>query len=116
MKENILRINLGWKLKKHAKKSGQRIWSDISENILASRKNRPSVNLSEISRSTKEGASVIVAGKVLGAGSINHKVIVAANSFSANARAKIVAAGGQCLGLQELSESNKSMKDVVLIG
>lgn len=109
-------MKLGWYLRKHSKKSGQRVWADVSRGILASRKNRACVNLSEISRGSNDGARVIVPGKVLGSGSINHKVVVAANSFSSVARSKINAAGGQCLGLQEFIETNKESKDVVLIG
>lgn len=116
MKDNTLRIKEGWSLRKHSKKSGQRLWSDVSEGILASRKNRPSVNVSEISRNAKEGSRVVVAGKVLGSGSIDHRVLVAAYSFSSSAKAKILAAGGECMGLREMMELDKNSKDVLLIG
>lgn len=116
MKDNILRIKTGWSLERYSKKSGQRLWADVSKGILASRKNRPSVNVSEISRNAKDGSSVIVAGKVLGSGTIDHRVLVAADSFSSSARAKIIAAGGECIGLKEIMDANKNMKGVLLIG
>ena len=93
MKENENRLKLGYDLKRHSKMSKKDIWSDASEAILASRKNRPEVNVSDISRNSKEGSKVIVPGKVLGVGEINHKVTVAAFAFSKEARAKIKASG-----------------------
>ena len=65
MMENSHRIQLGRALQKHAKKSHQKIWQDLSEAILGSRKNRPSVNVAEISRNSKEGASVVIAAVAL---------------------------------------------------
>lgn len=116
MKDNILRIKTGWSLERYSKRSGQKLWVDVSKRILTSRKNRASVNVSEISRNAKDGSSVIVAGKVLGSGAIDHRVLVAAYSFSSSARAKIIAAGGECVGLKEMMDANKKMKDVLLIG
>jgi large subunit ribosomal protein L18e len=116
MKQNDLRLKLGYRLEKHSKKSKQRIWKDASEAVLASRKNRPAVNIAQISRNSKEGAKILVPGKVLGLGSINHKVTVAAYSFSKDARAKIAASGGMCVSINEFMESTPSAKDVVLLG
>ncbi|MGI0090501.1 MAG: 50S ribosomal protein L18e [Nitrososphaerales archaeon] len=115
MNQNSYRIKLGLALQKQSKKSNQRMWRDLSEAILASRKNRPSVNISEISRNSKEGASVVIAGKVLGAGSINHKVTVAACSFSHGARSKITASGGKCIDMSEFMDSTPSLKDVKVL-
>jgi len=116
MKENDLRLKLGYRLERHSKKSKQKIWKDASEAVLASRKNRPKVNVASISRNSKEGAKVLVPGKVLGLGTIDHKVTVAAYSFSRDARAKITASGGTCVEISEFMESTPSVKDVVLLG
>src|SRR5579864_5462081 len=116
MKENDLRLKLGYRLERHSKKSKQKIWKDASEAVLASRKNRPTVNVASISRNSKEGAKVLVPGKVLGLGTIDHKVTVAAYSFSRDARAKITGSGGICLEISEFMESTPSVKDVVLLG
>jgi large subunit ribosomal protein L18e len=115
LKENDYRMKIGNSLKAHARKSKQHIWKRASEAVLASRKNRPAVNLSQISRSSKEGSKVLIPGKVLGLGSIDHKVTVAAYSFSRNAREKIAASGGSCLNLEEFMESNSNVKDVLLL-
>ena len=116
MKENDIRLKLGYQLEKHSKRSKQEIWRDVSEAILGSRKNRATVNVSHISRNSKEGSKVLVPGKVLGLGSIDHKVTVAAYAFSRDARAKITASGGSCVDLHEFMDSTPSVKDVVLLG
>ncbi len=111
-----MRLKLGRELEKHSKKTKQKIWKDISETLLSSRKNRPSVNVAEIARNSKAGSRVVVAGKVLGAGSIDHGVTVAAYSFSQSAKAKIVGSGGKCLSLAEFMRSATDAKDVLILG
>lgn len=116
MKEDQLRLNLGRELEKISKISKQKIWMDVSERILAPRKNRASVNVADISRNTENGSKIVVPGKVLGAGSIDHKVTVAALSFSQGAKAKIVASGGKCLAIEEFAKENRNVKDVLVLG
>ncbi len=116
MKENQYRLKLGYDLRKQSRKSKQGLWKTASEGILASRKNRPEVNVGVISRNSTEGSKVLVAGKVLGTGKIDHKVTVGAYSYSKDARDKIRAAGGACLNLREFMASTSSVKDVLLLG
>ncbi|MHB8566642.1 MAG: 50S ribosomal protein L18e [Nitrososphaerales archaeon] len=116
MKQNSTRIRLGGALQKHSKGTKQALWRRASEAVLASRKNRPEVNLSSISKNSKEGSKIVVPGKVLGSGTINHKVTVAAISFSGGAKAKILAAGGQCLLLSDFMQSEKSVEGVLILG
>ena len=116
MIQNESRLKLGYELKRHGKKSKQMIWRNASEAVLASRKNRPVVNLNEISKYSKEGSKVLIPGKVLGLGTLNHKVTVAACSFSKSAKEKIIASGGQCLGILEFMQANSSVKDVLVLG
>ena len=116
LKENQHRLKLGYDLRKQSRTSKQAIWKTASEEILSSRKNRPEVNVGVISRNSKDGARVLVPGKVLGAGKIGHKVTVGAYSFSRDARAKIKSAGGVCLSLREFVDTSPSVKDVLLLG
>ncbi len=116
MKENEYRIKLGADLQRHSRKSKQKIWEKASEDVLSSRKNRPEVNVGEISRNSKEGSRVLVTGKVLGLGKIDHKVTVGAYAFSKDAREKIESSGGACLSLREFVDSSTSVKDVLMLG
>jgi large subunit ribosomal protein L18e len=116
LKENQYRLKLGYDLRKQSRTSKQAIWKTASEEILASRKNRPEVNVGLIARNSKEGSRILVPGKVLGSGKIGHKVTVGAYSFSRDARAKIKSAGGVCLSLREFVDTSASVKDVLFLG
>ena len=107
---------MGYQLKRHSKSSKQKIWKAASDEVLASRKNRPEVNVGQISKYSKEGSRVLVAGKVLGLGGIDHKVTVGAYSFSGSAKTKIESVGGTCLGIKEFMESSPTAKDVLMLG
>ncbi len=69
-----------------------------------SRSRRAEVNIGKIAKLTKKGDSVVVPGKVLGAGAIDHAVTIAAMGFSEAARQKIEAAGGKAIGIAELED------------
>ena len=73
------------------------------------KKSKRVVNISKINALTKKGDTVAVPGKVLGNGSINHPVIVAAQAFSTSAKQKIEAAGGKALAIKEL-KTNKNVR------
>ena len=63
------------------------------------------VNISKIAKLTKKGDTVAVPGKVVGAGTLEHSVTVAALQFSVVAKKKISDAGGNAIAIAELSDS-----------
>jgi len=85
---------------------GARIWRDVAERLERPRSRRAEVNVGRINRYTQPGDVVLVPGKVLGAGVIDHPVCVAAFAFSEMARRKIEAVGGECISIRELVERN----------
>ncbi|AIF68815.1 50S ribosomal protein L18 [Palaeococcus pacificus DY20341] len=102
-------------LKKKSNEENVNIWKDVAWRLERPRRQRAEVNVSKINRYTKEGDFVIVPGKVLGAGSINHKVIVAAWSFSEEAKKKIAEAGGEAIKIEELIERNPKGSGVIIM-
>lgn len=92
------------------------IWRTLAERLEKPKHSRCAVNLSRINRYTKDGETVTVPGKVLGAGALDHKVSVAAFSFSEEARRKIEAAGGRCLTFSVLIKKNRKGTDLKIIG
>ena len=92
-----------------------RIWRAVAERLEKPRRLRAEVNISRINRYTKEGDTVIVPGKVLGAGKLTHPVHVAAFSFSKAARKKIIEAGGECMTIEELMERNPTGSNVKIL-
>ena len=102
-------------LRKKSNEHSARIWKDISERLMKRRRARPQVNVSKINRYTQEGDTVIVPGKVLGAGELKHPVTIAALSFSETAKEKIEAAKGKALTIEELVEQNPKGSGVKII-
>ncbi len=93
-------------LRKYARQYRAPIWRYVAELLERPRRLRIVVNVSKINRYTREGETVVVPGKVLGAGEIDHPVTVAAIAFSKQAVEKIKAAGGRVLHILQLLEEN----------
>lgn len=74
------------------------------------------VNVSRLNRYTKGRETVVVPGKVLGAGKVDHPLHVAAFAFSDQARSKILKAKGKCLSIPELMKKNPKGTNVKIIG
>ena len=103
-------------LKKIARENNAKIWKDIAERLEKPSRQRIVVNVSRINRYTKEGDTVVVPGKVLGSGTIDHKVTVAAIGFSKSAYEKIVKTGGTCLHILDLALRNPKGSNIKIIG
>jgi len=103
-------------LRKKSRENEAAIWRRIAEMLSKPKRRRIAVNVSRINRYTKENDEVVVPGKVLGAGVINHPVKVAAFAFSDKARSKIIKAKGKCLTIPELAEMNPKGSNVKIIG
>ncbi|MEM2104849.1 MAG: 50S ribosomal protein L18e [Candidatus Bathyarchaeia archaeon] len=103
-------------LKKQSKESNAAIWKKIAETLAKPRRKRVAVNLSRINRYTKKSDVVVVPGKVLGNGVINHPITVAAFDFSEKAKEKILTAKGKCLSIIDLVKKNPKGSNVKIIG
>ncbi|RJS87667.1 50S ribosomal protein L18e [Candidatus Bathyarchaeota archaeon] len=103
-------------LRKKSRENEAAIWRRIAEMLSKPKRRRIAVNVSRINRYSKENDEVVVPGKVLGAGVINHPVKVAAFAFSDKARSKIIKAKGECLTIPELAEMNPKGSNVKIIG
>jgi large subunit ribosomal protein L18e len=103
-------------LRKKSQESEVEIWRYIADRLSRSRRNHITVNVSRLNRHTKEGETVVVPGKVLGAGKIDHPINVTAFTFSDQARSKILKAKGKCLSILDLIKKNPKGADVKVIG
>jgi large subunit ribosomal protein L18e len=102
-------------LKKESREKQAGIWLDIAEYLSKTRSQRISVNLSTVNRNTKRSDVVVVPGKLLGSGSIDHAVTVAAFGASQKAKDKLVAAKAKYLSIPELLEKNPKGANVRII-
>lgn len=103
-------------LKKQSRESKANIWRDIAEELSKPRRKGIVVNLSRLNRYTQKNETVVVPGKVLGAGKMDHSITVAAFAFSETAKEKIKAVRGKCLSLFELAKKNPKGSNVKIIG
>jgi len=103
-------------LKKQSKENKANIWRDIAERLAKPSRKRIAVNISHLNRYTQKNEMVVVPGKVLGAGEMNHPITVTAFAFSEEARKKIKAARGKCLSFFDLIKKNPKGSGVKIIG
>jgi len=103
-------------LKKQSREQKAPIWKAIAEKLAVSKRRRIAVNISRINRYTEKNETVVVPGKVLGVGELNHPVTVAAFAFSETAKQKIKKARGKCLTIPELVKKNPKGSNVKIIG
>ncbi len=103
-------------LKKNSYSQEADIWKRVASDLEKPSRQRRVVNLSRLNRFTKDSETVVVPGKVLGAGSISHSIVIAALSFSENAKQQIENANGKCITIPELLKQKPKGKDVRIIG
>lgn len=115
-KTNPLLIQLIKDLKRMSWVEEAPIWRDIAKRLDRPLKNWAEVNLSRISRHVNKGETIVVPGKVLGAGNIDFPVTVAAFKASERAKEKIRNAGGKVISLSDLARSDPSGSNVRIIG
>lgn len=102
-------------LRKKARDSNAPIWRDVADSLSSSKRRRVAVNLSRLNRHTRARETVVVPGKVLGAGNLDHSISVAAFCFSTQARLKISKARGKCLSIFDLLEANPDGSNVKIM-
>jgi large subunit ribosomal protein L18e len=105
-KTNPRIVSLILTLKERASIEGAPIWKDIAKRLEMPSREYAAVNVSKINRYSAADDVLLIPGKVLGAGLLDHSVTVAALSFSVAAEEIITEAGGRCLSLEEIAEAN----------
>jgi len=114
-KSNANLKQLALDLYRFSSENKSKFWRRIADDLLLPTRRKRLVNVFSIDLSTKDGEVVIVPGKVLGMGDINHKVTVAAYSFSQSAVEKIKQAKGSVMSIPELAQKNPKAKDVRIL-
>ncbi|MFC1753504.1 50S ribosomal protein L18e [Thermoproteota archaeon] len=103
-------------LKKKSIQEGAPLWKRIASDLEKATRNRRIVNLSRINRFTKDSEVIIVPGKVLGSGALDHKLTIAAFDFSQGAVEKLRAKNCDVLSIIELMQKNVKTQDIRIIG
>lgn len=104
-KQNSELVRVVVELRKAARSHDAPIWASVADRLERARHQTTPVNVGHLDRLVASDATVVVPGKLLADGTLSKKVTVAAFSYSAQARAKIHAAGGAALSIHELLKS-----------
>jgi len=112
--ENLL--NLIDLLKTESWKNKAPIWRDVAERLEKPNKLLAEVNISHVKKYAKKNETIVVPGKLLGAGYIEIPVTLGVFQSSENAREKILNAGGKVLTIQELFKKNPKGTGIRIMG
>lgn len=103
-------------LKKASAKNKAPIWSKLAQLALKPNSVKRVVNLTKINSLTKENDVVIVPGKILATGNIDHKITLSSFSISNSAAKKIIESGGTIISFSEMINKFPTGKGVIIIG
>jgi large subunit ribosomal protein L18e len=95
-------------------KTKRRIWKQISKKLSGPRRNRIEANLYRINKNTKEDDVVVIPGKVLANGDLDHKITIACLTFSKSAQKKVEDSGSKLISIEDLLQQNPEGKNVKL--
>jgi large subunit ribosomal protein L18e len=112
---NILMRTLIVQLRKASRTYKAPVWRAVAELLERPRRRRVEVNLSKINRYAREGEMVVVPGKVLGAGTLEKRVTIAAFAFSRQALEKIKLSGSRAITISEALRENPRGRGVRII-
>ncbi|MCK5660567.1 MAG: 50S ribosomal protein L18e [Methanosarcinales archaeon] len=115
-KTNPQLISLIVRLKEQSHTENAAIWKTVANRLDKPTRAHPRVNLGQISRHTGEGEVILVPGKVLGSGLLNHAVTVAALAFSESAKARITDNGGEAITINALMDTVPKGTNVRIMG
>ena len=103
-------------LKQASKKNEAPIWSRLADLALKPSSSRRVVNLTRISKTTKDNDILFVPGKVLGTVNISHKITLSSFSMSVTAAKKIIQTGGSIITYSDMIKKYPTGKGVIIFG
>ena len=103
-------------LKQASKKNEAPIWSRLADLATKPSSSKRIVNLTRINRITKENDIIFVPGKVLGTGSVSHKITLCSFSISTTAAKKIIQTGGKIMTYSDMIKKYPTGKGVMIFG
>lgn len=100
---------------KTGRRNDSRFWLSVADELLRPRRNRAEINLGQVSRLTSPGDFVVIPGKLLGDGEIDHPVKISSVSASKSAISKLTKAGGEYVPLENLILENPKGEKLKLL-
>ncbi|MHB8601207.1 MAG: 50S ribosomal protein L18e [Nitrosotalea sp.] len=99
-----------------SKKNNAPIWQKLADLALKPTRAKRTVNLGQIDKFVSDNDIVIVPGKVLGTGSLSHKITLCSFSISTSGAKKITESGGKILNISQIIKDHPTGKGVKIIG
>lgn len=91
------------------------VWSRVADELQRGNRQQREVTVSHITRTVEDGETVVVPGKVVGRGTVEPSVTVAAFGFTDSAR-DAIEANGEAVWIDELVEENPEGEGLRLLG
>lgn len=88
-------------------------WVEVATVLVKPKRQSVKVNLGKLNKETKDGEVVVVPGKILSNGELNHKLTIGAFSVSAKALEKMKSV--KILSLDKMAEDYKDGKGVKIV-
>lgn len=92
------------------------IWERLADLALKPTRARRTINLGQLDKFVSDNDVIIVPGKVLGTGSLSHKITLCSFSISTTSAKKITQSGGKVLDISQIIKNHPTGKGVKIIG
>lgn len=99
---NQVVIQMAKELQVASKKNKAPIWSKLAELALKPSRAKRVLNLGQIDRFVSDNDIVVVPGKVLGTGTVSHKITLCSFSISTTGAKKVTQSGGKIIDFAQL--------------
>ena len=97
-----------WKTKKG-------IWRRVSEILSKPTRNRPEINIYRLNRLTKENDIVVVPGKILGAGTMDHPITISSLMISELALQKLTESKSNHMSIDQMMKKYKTGSNIKIL-
>ncbi len=113
---NQIVIQMVKTLRGASKKNNAPIWERLADLALKPTRAKRTMNLGQLDKFVSDNDVVVVPGKILGTGSLSHKITLCSFSMSTTGAKKIIQSGGKILDISEIIKSHPTGKGVKIIG
>lgn len=113
---NQIVIQMVKTLRGASKKNNAPIWGKLAELALKPTRAKRTINLGQLDKFVADNDVVIVPGKLLGTGSLSHKITICSFSISTTGAKKITESGGKILDIAQIIKNHPTGKGVKIIG
>jgi len=103
------------KLIRNLWKSKTRIWRRVSEILAKPSRNRQEINLYRLNKLTKDNDVVVIPGKILGAGTLDHPITISSLMVSELALTKLTESKSKHMSIEEMMKKYKKGSNVKIL-